>query len=390
MPSSMKIAFAIVFLLSTCFVRNDAFGPVHYHYQTNRCIPTARGSSRATSVSQLQMSKEDFDESITTTSVIGNPTDGDDDSAFKYLKTMGAQLHSMLDVTNDGKLDLEDVKVAVHSILDVNNDGKVDIEDVKAALSSLLDVNRDGKLDVKDIKAAISIALMTGALVLSPQSALAKGGGGHGGGHGHSNSSHGRSSSSWGVDGGSYSAEDIPIDGGVLAVAVASTLFEITRDETFDDEFFALVKETCGDDDPPKDGDLPRQGKGDDDEEVGETITTKSLHKKGVYKEIEQDSRADLAFRSDGTVTGKGFDYIDDGPYAVRGKWRGIKNDKSMVRWTEEYEEGFSTMVRGTYSKDTISARYVSNRAVRGEVRLVYSGPLDESGLIDKVKDAFL
>mmetsp|Transcript_3825 Transcript_3825/g.7169 ORF Transcript_3825/g.7169 Transcript_3825/m.7169 type:complete len:134 (-) Transcript_3825:1040-1441(-) len=132
------------------------------------------------------MSKEDFDESITTTSVIGNPTDGDDDSAFKDLKKMGAQLHSMLDVNNDGKLDLEDVKVAVHSILDVNNDGKVDIEDVKAALSSLLDVNRDGKLDVKDIKAAISIALMTGALVLSPQSALAKGGGGHGGGHGHS------------------------------------------------------------------------------------------------------------------------------------------------------------------------------------------------------------
>mmetsp|Transcript_10195 Transcript_10195/g.22074 ORF Transcript_10195/g.22074 Transcript_10195/m.22074 type:complete len:85 (-) Transcript_10195:1169-1423(-) len=72
------------------------------------------------------MSKEDFDESITTTSVIGNPTDGDDDSAFKDLKKMGAQLHSMLDVNNDGKLDLEDVKVAVHSILDVNNDGKVE------------------------------------------------------------------------------------------------------------------------------------------------------------------------------------------------------------------------------------------------------------------------
>mmetsp|Transcript_10195 Transcript_10195/g.22073 ORF Transcript_10195/g.22073 Transcript_10195/m.22073 type:complete len:121 (-) Transcript_10195:434-796(-) len=64
-------------------------------------------------------------------------------------------------------------------------------------------------------------------------------------------------------------------------------------------------------------------------EEVGETITTKSLHKKGVYKEIEQDSRADLAFRSDGTVTGKGFDYIDVRP--LRGSRQMERNQERQI-----------------------------------------------------------
>merc|ERR1712232_739535 len=233
---------------------------------------------------------------------------------------------------------LEDVKVAVHSILDVNNDGRVDVEDVKTALASLLDVNRDGKVDVKDIKAAFSIVLMTGALFLAPPSAVAKGGGGHGGGHAHSH--HGRSSSSEGVNGGSYDETELLVDAGVIAFAIVSTILGERQDEEFDREFFAMDEGTACDD-PPRSGIYLGTASEVTIQDEGETITTKSLNKVGVKKEIEQDSRADLTFLKDGRVTGKGFDYVD-GPFTIQaGKWRGSK-----VRWSEEYEEGFSTMVR--------------------------------------------
>lgn len=49
--------------------------------------------------------------------------------------------------------------------LDVNNDGKIDLQDVKAAadkivegVKSTADVNKDGKVDVADVKAAATKA----------------------------------------------------------------------------------------------------------------------------------------------------------------------------------------------------------------------------------------
>lgn len=301
-----------------------------------------------------------------------------DEPPSKDAKAIGAQLHSILDFNNDGKLDVEDVKFAVRSILDVNGDGKVDAEDVKAALASLLDVNRDGKVDVKDVKAAFSLVLMTGALFLAPPAAHAKGGGGHGGGHGHG--SHGRSGSR-GVSSGKYDAEEILVDGGVLALAVVVTILEDRQDEEFDREFSAIE---VGGNDPPRSGIYLGVAREVTIQDEGKTITTKSLNKVGVKKEIEQDSRADLTFSKDGTVRGKGYDYMD-GPFTIRGgKWRGSK-----VRWREDYEDGFSTTVRGTIKNGKIKARYVSDRFVRGEVRLTFSSPLDESGLVDKVKDVF-
>jgi len=225
----------------------------------------------------------------------------------------------------------------------------VDAEDVKAALAHLLDVNRDGKVDVKDIKAAFSIVLMTGALFLAPPSAHAKGGG-HGG---HIHSHHGRSGGSKGVNGGSSDENELLVDGGIMAFAIVATILGERQDVEFDREFFAMDEGTSCDV-PPRSGIyLGRAREITVVDEGGEVITTKFLNKVGVKKEIEQDSRADLAFLEDGTVTGKGFDYID-GPFTIQaGKWRGSK-----VRWSEEYEDGFSTMVRGTIQMDKLKARF--------------------------------
>ena len=219
---------------------------------------------------------------------------------------------------------------------------------------------------MQDVKAAFSIVLMTGALF-----------------HGHSH--HGRSSGSKGVNGGKYDETELLVDGGVMAFAIVATILGEGQDEEFDREFFKMEEGTTYDADPTS-GIYLGLAREVTIEDEGETITTKSLNKVGLKKDIEQSSRADLAFRQDGTVTGKGFDYID-GPFTiVGGQWRGSK-----VRWSEEYEEGFSTMVRGSIENNgKLEARYISSRRVRGEVSLTFSGPLDGSGLVDEIEDAFL
>ena len=108
-----KLAFVHAMLLSLCLVHSAAFAPPAHYQNTVQ-------AARVAPLSHLQMSKNHHHSDLV------------DESPFQDVKTIGAQLHSILDVNNDGKLDVEDVKVAVRSILDVNGDGKVDVEDGKA------------------------------------------------------------------------------------------------------------------------------------------------------------------------------------------------------------------------------------------------------------------
>jgi len=108
--------------------------------------------------------------------------------------------------------------LSLKSMLDLNNDGKVDIEDLHVVTNNLklhcLDVNGDGNIDAEDAKTALSImALFTALLTSSPLPADAKGGG-HGGGGGHGHSSHGRGHGRRsGTPGGGVNSDDDDMGG---------------------------------------------------------------------------------------------------------------------------------------------------------------------------------
>jgi len=89
--------------------------------------------------------------------------------------------------------------------------------------------------------------------------------------------------------------------------------------------------------------------------------------------EGDQAVRTTIRFRPDGTVTGRGKDGVDGAYRITRGRW-GMHgdDDKVTVAWIEEYDEGFSVAVKGTYEarSGTIKARFTSDRGVSGSFEL--------------------
>lgn len=87
----------------------------------------------------------------------------------------------------------------------------------------------------------------------------------------------------------------------------------------------------------------------------------------------DQAVRTTLAFKHDGTVRGHGKDG-SDGTYRItKGRWGVRGNDRKVtVAWIEEYDEGFSAAVMGTYDARSgrIDARFTSSRGVSGSCDL--------------------
>jgi hypothetical protein len=218
--------------------------------------------------------------------------------------------------------DLQDLATQLHCMLDVNDDGKLDIQYVQLALHSILDVNGDGKLDAKDAKTALAILFMSGALLVAPPTAHAKGGGGHGGG-GHSSS---RSRSRSG--GGSVHDKEINhisniilfgmCDLILLGVKCYETMEELDiqraekkakrRNDDFDEDFYKIAKKHTS----------TTSNGGYDVPQNGVYVTTS--HSTDYYDDIHYQ----LNFDKDGSISGSSV-HQTHGACFIEGEWNESK-----------------------------------------------------------------
>lgn len=90
--------------------------------------------------------------------------------------------------------------------------------------------------------------------------------------------------------------------------------------------------------------------------------------------EGDQSVRTNLAFGSNGSVSGRGRDGVDGSYRISRGRWGVLDGQtKPTVAWIEDYDEGFKVAVKGSYDARTgkIEARFTSSRGVGGSFELV-------------------